>query len=148
MAFTFHLIELYVPSKQTILNELDKQNFWIATDHPSSHMTTSTRSAYQLVIRIMNLNQFTCCGSNSAVAASVFLSYKLTTNMGRCEISATKCEGSSSLSTTGLLFLGTGSSTGCPKPSCALLFNANGNNVHSTSSKSLNNIDEYLETMK
>ena len=82
------------------------------------------------------------------MAASFFLSYKLTTNMGRCELSATKCEGSSSSSTAGLLFLGTGSSTGCPKPSCALLFNANGNNVHSTSSKSLNNIDEYLETMK
>lgn len=93
------------------------------------------------------MNQFiTRSGGNSAVAASVLLSYKLS-NRRRCEISATKCDGSSSSSTTGLLFLGTGSSTGCPKPSCALLFNANENNVHSMSSKLLNS-DEYLETMK
>jgi len=32
----------------------------------------------------------------------------------------------------GLLFLGTGSSTGCPKPNCALLFNQNINSIPPT----------------
>ena len=107
-----------------------------------------TKQSSNLDSYLLIMNQFiTRCGGNSVVAASVLLSYKLS-NRRKCEISATKCEeGLSSSSTTGLLFLGTGSSTGCPKPSCALLFNSNENNVHSMLSKSLNN-DEYLETMK
>ena len=43
----------------------------------------------------------------------------------------------------GLLFLGTGSSTGCPKPNCALLFNQNINSIPPTTV-----IDgEYIEKM-
>ena len=44
----------------------------------------------------------------------------------------------------GLLFLGTGSSTGCPRPNCALLFNAGINSVPPLH----NNSNEYMEKMK
>mmetsp|Transcript_19977 Transcript_19977/g.31181 ORF Transcript_19977/g.31181 Transcript_19977/m.31181 type:complete len:402 (-) Transcript_19977:24-1229(-) len=44
----------------------------------------------------------------------------------------------------GLLFLGTGSSTGCPRPNCALLFNAGTKSVPPFH----NNSSEYMKKMK
>ncbi|KAK1748036.1 MBL-fold metallo-hydrolase superfamily protein [Skeletonema marinoi] len=54
------------------------------------------------------------------------------------------CESTSQEVKPGLLFLGTGSSTGCPKPNCALLFNAGKNSVPPLH----NNSNEYMEKMK
>lgn len=58
-----------------------------------------------------------------------------------------RCEGRpSSAATPGLLFIGSGSSTGCPKPNCALLFNKNENSIPPASSSA--NGEEYLQKMK
>jgi len=54
------------------------------------------------------------------------------------------CDSSPQKVKPGLLFLGTGSSTGCPKPNCALLFNAGKNSVPPLH----NNSNEYMEKMK
>ncbi len=47
----------------------------------------------------------------------------------------------------GLLFIGTGSSTGCPKPACALLFNAENENTNLNLNKPFMNSD-YMNHMK
>lgn len=44
----------------------------------------------------------------------------------------------------GLLFLGTGSSTGCPRPNCALLFNAGNKSIPPLNNYSI----EYMQKMK
>ena len=57
-----------------------------------------------------------------ALATSSLLSHQRN-DTAQCERSKQK---------KGLLFLGTGSSTGCPKPNCALLFNQNINSIPPT----------------
>ncbi|KAL9183752.1 hypothetical protein ACHAXT_004608 [Thalassiosira profunda] len=57
----------------------------------------------------------------AAAASSTFLSWHYTH-----QYDVASCDGhpsSASAAPSGLLFLGTGSSTGCPRPNCALLFN-------------------------
>jgi len=59
--------------------------------------------------------------------------------------SSSSCESNASQKARpGLLFLGTGSSTGCPRPNCALLFNAGNKSVPPLH----NNSSEYMEKMK
>ena len=64
-------------------------------------------------------------------SASSLLLYNSCNDTARCERSKQK---------KGLLFLGTGSSTGCPKPNCALLFNQNINSIPPTTV-----VGEYIE---
>jgi len=47
-----------------------------------------------------------------------------------------------------LLFLGTGSSTGCPRPNCALLFNKNVNSKSRRSSLKDDDHDEFVQKMR
>ncbi|KAL7533834.1 hypothetical protein ACHAXR_005471 [Thalassiosira sp. AJA248-18] len=85
--------------------------------------------------------------ATATAASSALLSYNLN---HRDDIMPTaRCESSPTTTTSppGLLFLGTGSSTGCPKPNCALLFNANVNSIPSAAS-SLSGDDEYLNQLK
>ncbi|KAL7536567.1 hypothetical protein ACHAWF_005499 [Thalassiosira exigua] len=63
---------------------------------------------------------------------------------GRC--GAAHCESPPS-STTGLLFLGTGSSTGCPRPICGLLFSGNTDAKPAKLDPTAYD-DEYLRRMK
>ena len=71
-----------------------------------------------------------------ALATSSLLSYQRN--------DTTQCERSNSnKKKKGLLFLGTGSSTGCPKPNCALLFNQNINSIPPTTLID----DEYIKKM-
>ena len=78
----------------------------------------------------------------AAVSSALLLSYTLTR---RDDNTATRCESSlqHEQHKPGLLFLGTGSSTGCPRPSCALLFNRDKHSISPTST--LN--DEDLKEM-
>lgn len=61
------------------------------------------------------------------------------------QASRSSCESNpSQKARPGLLFIGTGSSTGCPKPNCALLFNAGNKKVPPLH----NNSREYMEKMR
>ena len=66
--------------------------------------------------------------------------------------SVTSCESSASSQTDtkppGLLFLGTGSSTGCPRPNCALLFNANNRSLPPIHSNSKDYMDKMRNACK
>ena len=73
-----------------------------------------------------------------ASSSSILLSYQLTHKN-----ESAKCDNLPTPTTSsGLLFLGTGSSTGCPRPNCALLFNQNINSIPPTGD------DDYLQQMK
>ncbi|KAL7435184.1 hypothetical protein ACHAXH_007413 [Discostella pseudostelligera] len=77
----------------------------------------------------------------AAGASSLLLSCKLQ----RRNDTSTSCESLPDIS-AGLLFLGTGSSTGCPRPNCSLLFNSNVNSNPPISYMAVK--DTYIQQMK
>lgn len=88
------------------------------------------------------------CRRHAAVvaAASCSLLYNYYYRDKKLQPSASSCDSSppSHNLKTGLLFLGTGSSSGCPRPNCALLFNAGNKSIKPLHSKSA----DYMEKMR
>ena len=66
-----------------------------------------------------------CSPAIALASSSILLSYQLITHKN----DSAKCDSIPAPTSSGLLFLGTGSSTGCPRPNCALLFNQNINSI-------------------
>ena len=84
--------------------------------------------------------------SNPAIAIAAAASLLLPCKLRYRDGTFSSCE-SLPDNTAGLLFIGTGSSTGCPRPNCALLFNSNVNSNPPTTSFMAEN-DAYTQEMK
>jgi ribonuclease BN (tRNA processing enzyme) len=83
------------------------------------------------------------------VSTSLLLIYNpLERNSAVCEIRHQQQQDTSLANSPGLLFIGTGSSTGCPRPTCALHFNSEFKAMPPGFKKTTSSNDDYLQQMQ
>eukprot|EP01082_Thalassiosira_pseudonana_P009217 g8236.t1 g8236 contig29:59509-60811(-) len=90
-----------------------------------------------------------CAPAVATVSTSLLLIYNpLERNSAVCEIRHQQQQDTSLANSPGLLFIGTGSSTGCPRPTCALHFNSEFKALPPDFKKTTSSNDDYLQQMQ